>query len=247
MYLLMKRLFLIAALLAITTGYASSFTGTAAYNEITWHFSTPDDTTKHKQPLFYPTPDALAATYDAQGKVDSALRAEIFDLYNAHQWTMLEQLFNDNNLNSGWPPANGGYDTHVVHIKKGEVFDRYQSSLDTTQNVKGYPLLTGTFFSPVIDGKSFPYGMRALRSPENTAALYYKVEVLKNLKFDGESATIIPWFNEPGNGLQIDWEIPLSGKYPTSLTQLALDGLIRITIVNSPSGLYSGLAGKTIP
>lgn len=245
----MKKLFFIVAALYSVVSFAHTGKTTDADKSYIFH-SVSDRVTAlpgEEDSLFYPTPDSLATTYDSQGKVSTELRLKIFNLYNEKRWNDLELIFNAQELNSGWPLANGGYNTTIVSIKKGEVFDRYQSSYNPSQTVDGEPLLTGTFFSPVIDGVSFPYDMRALRNPENTAALYYKVEVLQDLTFTGESSTIIPWFDQPGEGIQNDWNIPLSGSYPISLTQLALDGLIRITIVSSPNGQYTNLAGTTIP
>lgn len=196
---------------------------------------------------YYPTADSLATTYDKNDLLGDSLHNVIFRLYTARKWQKLETLFQQKSINGKWPPANGGYNTYTVTITKGEVFDRYQSTLDTTQKVNGDPLLTGSFFSPVIKGKSFPYSKRALPIPEDSAALYYKIEVLKNLSFGGQSSTIIPWFGEPGNGIQEHWDIPLDGKYPQSLTKLAQNGNIRITIVDSPNGKYEKFEGMTIP
>lgn len=237
----MKKLLLLAVVAATLTGSFFAFSGNpekrVPEKGITHRSSVNSDT------LFYPTPDSLATTYDNAGKVDAVTRQKIFNLYIHHQWMELENLFNTLSLNGGWPPANGGYNTSTVTIRKGQVFDRYQSYYNPSVNTGGYPQLTGSFFSPVIDGKSFPYGMRALRNPENTAALYYKVEVLKDLTFGGLSATVIPWFGQPGQGLQTSWNIP-SGQ---NLTNLAINGDIRITIVSSPNGQYTNLAGTTIP
>jgi hypothetical protein len=196
---------------------------------------------------YYPTPDSLATTYDSQDVLSDALHDSIFRLYNARKWKTLENLFKEKSINGKWPPANGGYNTYTVTITKGEVFDRYQTTLDTTQKVNGDPLLTGAFFSPVINGKSFSFGKRALPISKNEAALYYKIEVLKDLSFGGQSATIIPWFGKPGNGIQEHWDIPLDGKYPQSLTKLAQKGDIRITIVDSPNGKYEKYEGMSIP
>lgn len=200
----------------------------------------------HPDSLYYPTPDSLATTYDPKDKLSDKLHTKIFKWYNKEKWSKLERLFADS-INGGWPPANGGYNTYTVTITKGETFDRYQSTLNTSTTVNGDPLLTGSFFSPVIDGKSFPYSMRALPAPEDSAALYYKIEVLQDLTFPGQSATIIPWFGQQGNGIQEHWNIPMDGKYNKSLTQLAQEGYIRITIVDSPNGKYDYLEGKTIP
>lgn len=199
----------------------------------------------HPDSLYYPTADSLATTYDPKDVLSDKLHSKIFKWYNKEKWTKLEKLFADS-INGGWPPANGGYNTYTVSIKKGELFDRYQSTLSTS-TVNGDPLLTGSFFSPVINGVSYPYTMRALPAPEDSAALYYKIEVLQDLTFAGQSATIIPWFGQEGNGVQEHWDIPMDGKYNVSLTKLAQEGYIRITIVDSPNGKYENLEGTTIP
>ena len=59
--------------------------------------------------VFYKNADELAATYDTNSTVNQTIRNQAYDLYKLGKWKELEALFKANNLNGGWPPANGGF------------------------------------------------------------------------------------------------------------------------------------------
>jgi len=147
----------------------------------------------------------------------------------------------------GWPPANGGYNIiDNVVIKKGMKFDRYQVS-DFGTDVKGNPILGGSYTSPV-NGKPYTFEARALENQESYYGLFYEIEVLKDLPFTTMDADVIPWHGHIGGGKQNFWKIPIDPKtgYPKSWNKLAEEGYIRITIKKSPSGKYSSLIGTVI-
>ena len=59
--------------------------------------------------VYYKNADEFALTYDSKGTVSQSIRNQAFDLYKQGKWGELEALFKANQLNGGWPPANGGY------------------------------------------------------------------------------------------------------------------------------------------
>lgn len=193
---------------------------------------------------FYKNADALAATYDTNNTVKEPMREDIFALYRDRQWSDLEKLFDQNKLNSGYPPGYGGYNTEMTALTAGMKFDRYEKTYRGGV-MDGFPVLNGQFFSPLTN-PPVGYPQRALQGDEDTYDLYYTVEVVKDLEFQGEQSTIIPWFGQPGEGIQVKWNSPNDGKYPISLTKLALQGYLKITIVSSPDGKQQKLTGKVI-
>ncbi|MCS3869615.1 hypothetical protein J3D55_002531 [Chryseobacterium ginsenosidimutans] len=89
--------------------------------------------------LFYQNADALAKTYDPNGTVNQGLRNEAFNLYKQGKWSELEVFFKNNNLNGGWPPANGGYNViDDVSFTAGQKFDRYSGAIAYTGNRNSY-------------------------------------------------------------------------------------------------------------
>ena len=75
--------------------------------------------------VFYKNADELASTYDKNGTVSQTIRNQTYDLYKLGKWSELETLFKNNNLNGGWPPANGGYNiVDNVPFTAGQKFDR---------------------------------------------------------------------------------------------------------------------------
>lgn len=198
--------------------------------------------------VFFKDTDEFTATYDKNNTVSQEIHNQAFDLYKQGKWAELESLFKANNLNGGWPPANGGYNIQDnITIKAGEKYDRY-SGPTPNWNGQGAPVLGGNFTSPIFDGASYSFGERALNKPENTYDFYYEIEVLQDLPFTGQTAGIIPWFGQAGNGKQTMWKIPVDPKtgYPKTWNQLAEEGFIKITIKNSPSGKYPDLINTVI-
>ncbi|WP_344827782.1 hypothetical protein [Chryseobacterium ginsenosidimutans] len=199
--------------------------------------------------LFYQNADELAKTYDPSGKVNQTIRNQAFNLYKQGRWSELETLFKNNNLNGGWPPANGGYNIiDDVLFTAGQKFDRYSGAIGSYTGT-GVPTLGGSFTSPIVDGYTYTFSQRALNQPETSYDFYYEIDVLNNLlPFKGQIADVIPWFNQVGGGAQTMWKIPIDPMtgYQKTWNKLAQEGYIKITIKKSPSGKYNNLAGTVI-
>lgn len=208
-----------------------------------------DATTAEADNEFFKSADEFAATFDRNGAVDETLRQAAFDLYNQQKWAELETLFKTSNWNGGWPPANGGYNIiDDVPLTAGMKFDRYSAAIGNYTG-QGIPTLGGSFTSPMLNGKSYSFGQRALNQAENAYDFYNEIEVLKDLPFKGQTADIIPWFGQVGNGKQTMWKIPIDPAtgYPKTWNKLAEEGYIKITIKACPSGKYPQIAGTIIP
>jgi hypothetical protein len=167
-------------------------------------------------------------------------------LYREKKWGELEKLFVDEKLNWGWPPANGGFNIiGKIKLAKGMKFDRYQKKLiDKEINVlmPFKPTFTGEYTSPIYNNAPYSFNKRALDAPESTYALYYEIEILEDLSFNGELADIIPWFKMEGLGKQMKFEFPKEWGHNTWSTLLeGPNPKIRITIKSSPSGAYKVL------
>lgn len=199
--------------------------------------------------VFFKNADELAATYDAAGTVSQTIRDQVFDLYKQGKWSELEALFKANNLNGGWPPANGGYNiVDEVPFQAGQKFDRYSGAIGNYDGT-GIPTLGGSFTSPIINGYVYTFSQRALNQPENMYDFYYEIDVLNNsLPFKSQTADVIPWFNQVGNGKQTMWKIPIDPAtgYQKTWNKLAAEGYVKITIKKSPSGKYNNLVGTVI-
>jgi len=190
-------------------------------------------------------------------KIPSSIRGEAWNYYKQQKWDKLESLFREYKINLQkvvvdgktieiiWPPANGGFN------KLGEPlsgkYDRYGGILKIEN---GVPILTGNFTSPIANGNKYSFSQRALNLTEDKYDLYYEIEVIKTLPFEGETTTIIPWFKELGGiggGKQTMWNIGKAADgYTKSMTKLSEEGYIKITIKSSPNGKYPELVNKTI-
>lgn len=198
---------------------------------------------------FYKNANELAATYDPSNAVSQTVRDRVYDLYKSKKWSELETLFTNDNLNGKWPPANGGYNTvDDTPITMGQKYDRYSNGIGTYSGT-GAPTLGGSFTSPIINGYVYTFGQRALNQAESAYDFYYEIEVLNNsLTFGGQTADVIPWFNQVGNGKQTMWKIPIDPAtgYQKTWNKLAQEGYIRVTIKKNPSGKYPGAVGVVI-
>ena len=83
-----------------------------------------------------------------------------------------------------------------------------ESSEDKTSPVtihlrnEGYGAHRGRFAFPKrSDGTMFPFQNRPLRGDETDYVEFYDLVVLKDISV--EQGSIIPWFNQPGQGTQI--------------------------------------------
>ncbi len=122
------------------------------------------------------------------------------DLWKEQKWPELEKLFQDNNLNGGWPPNRGSVSTKPTSLPKDLVFDRYGGYNDAN----GTFVDKGTFIAP----DNVPFEQRAL--PDNTLQKpYNRYKVLKEIP-DVKEGEAIPWFGKEGMGKQ--YELPYSIK-----------------------------------
>jgi len=195
---------------------------------------------------FFRNANDLGETYDTFNKLSKTVRGEAFNYYKQQKWDKLEQLFKTYKLK--WPPADGGYNIiYNVSLKKGMKFDRYGNAIKET--LKGEtPILAGEFTSPIINGKRYSFSQRALNKLESEYDFYYEIEIIKDVPFSGDSADIIPWFNQIGKGKQMKWNIPINPKtnFPKTWNELVREGYIRVIIKDSPSGKYKYLINKEI-
>jgi hypothetical protein len=179
---------------------------------------------------FFNSIDDFANTFDKGKQLSQYIRSQAFDLYKEQNWSKLEQLFDVNNINGKWPPANGGFNTVKVSLKKGQIFDRYQyqAKIDPLTNEINY---TGGYASPIDNGKVLDFESRALKGVETDYDLYYKVEIIRDFDFEVEQGNVIPWWGHSGKGKQI--ALP-EGKLIQDLIN-APNPYIKITPIKSPN------------
>ncbi|KPH14027.1 glycohydrolase toxin TNT-related protein [Chryseobacterium sp. ERMR1:04] len=235
----MKKLFKYAFFVSVTLLSASCSSDREEIIEQTTGITT----------VFYKDANEFALTYDTAGTVSQAIRNQAFDLYKQGKWSDLELLFKSNNLNGGWPPANGGYNiVDEVPLTTGQKFDRYSGAIGS-YNGTGIPNLGGSFTSPIVNGYVYTFSQRALNQTEDKYDFYYEIDVLNNLlSFKSQTADVIPWFGQVGGGKQTMWKIsidPATG-FQKTWNKLAQEGYIKVTIKKSPSGKYNNLAGTVI-
>ncbi len=198
--------------------------------------------------VFFKNVDEFALTFDKSGAVSQTIRNQAFDLYKQGDWSELEKLFKSNNLNGMLPPANGGFNIiDDVDLKAGMKFDRYGGAVGNYNGI-GVPNLGGSFTSPMPKGNAYSFGQRALNHTESTYDFYYEIEIMNDLPFKGQTADVIPWFNQVGGGKQTMWKIPIDPAtgYQKTWNKLAQEGHVKITIKSSPSGKYNNLSGTII-
>jgi len=189
--------------------------------------------------------EAFRDTFDPDRTMDPDLTGQLYNYYDQQKWAEMEAL--GNSMGIQWPPGFGGFNTQFNQaITAGQTYDRYSGIRGFDS--EGYPILTGSNFSPVGDD-TVPFPMRALNNPEGDYDIYLQIEVVQDLHFPAETADIIPYFGQPGMGQQSRWLIPTEAgeRFPTTLTELAKQGFIKITILGSPSGAHADLVGTTIP
>ncbi|MFZ5554750.1 MAG: TNT domain-containing protein [Bacteroidota bacterium] len=123
---------------------------------------------------------------------NNELFEQAYYLWKTENWSGLENLFNQHNINYGWPPNDGFIDVEVVTMEIGMEIDRYGGRY--VDNVFSD---NGTFVSPL--GASFE--SRAL--PENylTTKPYKKYRVVKEIP-NVKKGKSIPWFGQVGMGVQ---------------------------------------------
>ena len=95
--------------------------------------------------------------------------------------------------------------------------------------------------------ESISFTQRALNKPEDTYDLYFEIEVLKELPFTSLDATVIPWFDQEGNGKQAMWYIPNADNgYPMTWNDLVDLDYIIIRVKKSPNHKYSQFANTVL-
>jgi hypothetical protein len=205
--------------------------------------------------VFFKNADDFYNTFDKARKLTQAMREEVFKLYKQRQWSKIEKIFKDNDINGKWPPANGGYNITPAQLKKGMKFDRYGNpALDDNKlplfDKNGLPIFGGTYTSPVPAGGPYNFEARALKGVESDYHFYYEIEVLEDLPFGGEMADVIPWHGHSGGGVQTNWHIPVNPNSPKGFAytwnDLANMGYIKVTIKSTPIGKYQKLVGEVI-
>jgi len=125
-----------------------------------------------------------------------------WSLWKAKKWRALEQFFTADSLNGGWPPNSGAISLKIVELDSGKLIDRYggyyvvdSAHHDSTFHDRGkFVCLKGVPFAK----RALP--LSTLKSPYR---LYRVVKAISNIKEGG----IIPWFNEPGLGIQFEMPV----------------------------------------
>ena len=137
-----------------------------------------------------------ASVSDFTDSTKAPLADTAWTLWKTEKWTALETYFSRNNLNGGWPPARGAVNMKMMTLSSGLLVDRYGGYYDADSVFQD----KGTFVSK----KDVPYPERAL--PDGTQNKPYRVyKIIKPIP-NVKEGQIIPWFNQPGLGVQ--YELP---------------------------------------
>ena len=140
--------------------------------------------------------DFLNSVGDFANGANAQLSEQAWALWKNENWVELENLFNTNNLNKynglSFPPNNGA----VNIIKK--TLD--PSDFNGNLVIDRYGATTGKFTAPA----NTPFPERALPSSyaNQTPQKYKVLKPIPNV----EEGQIIPWFNQPGLGIQYKLE-----------------------------------------
>lgn len=122
-----------------------------------------------------------------------------YKLFESEKWDELESLFNENDLNGGWPPNRGAISSTTVTLKPGQMIDRYGGFIDKDSGqFKDYGAFTAKAGEP-FENRALP--LDTLKKP------YKQYEVIKPIP-EVQAGQAIPWFGQTGKGLQ--YELPLS-------------------------------------
>jgi hypothetical protein len=123
-------------------------------------------------------------------------------LWKAEKWRALDHLFTVDSLNGGWPPNSGAISLKIVKLDSGVLIDRYG----------GYYVADSLHHDSIFHDrgkfvcfKGVPFPKRAL--PQSTLKSPYRLyRVIKTIA-DIKRGGIIPWFNEPGLGIQFEMPV----------------------------------------
>ena len=139
-----------------------------------------------------------ASVKDFLDSTKQALLDRSWQLWKTEKWAELEHFFTVDSLNSGWPPNSGAVSLKVVTLDSGLLIDRYG----------GYYLTDSVFHDKgkfvCFKGVPFPKRALPLSTLKSPYRLYRIIKAIANIK----RGQIIPWFNEPGLGIQ--FEMPLT-------------------------------------
>jgi hypothetical protein len=140
--------------------------------------------------------DFLNTVGDFANGANAQIADQAWDLWKQQKWSELENLFNTNNINKYdnviLPPNNG-----AINIVK-KTLD--PADFNGNLIIDRYGATTGKFTAPA----NTPFGQRAL--PASYASQTpQKYKVLKPIP-NVEEGQVIPWFNQPGMGIQYKLE-----------------------------------------
>ena len=123
-----------------------------------------------------------------------SLAKAAWKLWKNENWSGLEKFFTTDSLNGGWPPNRGATSLKIVTLNPGMLVDRFGGYYDADSVFQD----KGTFVSPA----GIPFAQRALPAKTRSSPyrVYKVVKPITNVKKGG----IIPWFNEPGLGIQFE-------------------------------------------
>jgi hypothetical protein len=134
-------------------------------------------------------------SYDPSDTLSVKTHELAYRYFKSADWPALEKLFTDEKINGGWPPNRGFVSIRTETLKAGVEIDRYGG-----YTADGQFHDKGNFVSPM--GASF--GSRAL-PPSAKNKPYTKYVVKKDIP-NVKAGEAIPWFGEPGMGIQ--YELP---------------------------------------
>ncbi|MDR3697478.1 TNT domain-containing protein [Mucilaginibacter sp.] len=125
-----------------------------------------------------------------------------WNLWKAEKWAALEHFFTIDSLNGGWPPNSGALSLRIVKLDSGVLIDRY-GGYYVVDSIKHDSVFHDRGKFVCFKGVPFPkraLPQSALKSPYR---LYRVIKAIADIKRGG----IIPWFNEPGLGIQFEMPV----------------------------------------
>jgi hypothetical protein len=139
--------------------------------------------------------DAFTDSYDPSDTLSVKTHELAYRYFHSGDWLALEKLFTDEKINGCWPPNRGFVTIRTETLKAGTEIDRYGG-----YTADGQFYDKGNFVSPM--GASF--ASRALPASAKNKP-YTKYRIKKDIP-DVKAGEAIPWFGEPGMGIQ--YELP---------------------------------------
>ena len=122
----------------------------------------------------------------------SSLLDTSWQLWKAEKWQELERFFIIHKLNDCWPPDSGAASLEIVTLDTGTLIDRYGGKKDSDSVFSDW----GKFVS--AEGVPLPNRALPLGTVKSPYKLYKVIKAIPNTK----KGCIIPWFNQPGLGIQ---------------------------------------------